>query len=788
MIRQRVIGAFLAILILFALNLSIYLWSNQKRSASMESLRHSISRQDIIASIKQNLNDLQKQVALLSQVTVEAGSGGASPAEVDQFKGQLQAIEKENQRLLDLSGPDARAQVESFQKTYRELSASWLIFYGNFGIHHARAITELATRSESLSRRVMQQLEQLQEDEKHRVEGAGANFYQVSRFTTRITIVIFAISILLAVGLAYAVSRYLARIFGEETQLLAVTTALSSELNLYPLLVKIMDTTTAILDADRSTLFLYDEKSNELWSRVAQGMEVQEIRFPSHLGIAGTVFTTRETINIPNAYTDPRFNPEVDKKTGYHTHSILCMPVINKQEQTIGVTQVLNKKGGPFTDKDEQRLRAFSAQASIAIENAKLFDDVLNMKNYNESILHSLSNGVVTLNAENQVVKCNDAASRILNIAKDQIEGHPADEFFSGENKWVLHTIAHVQETQVADFSMDTELLLSNENRISVNMTVVPLISIKKQPIGSMLVFEDITKEKRIKGTMARYMTKEVADKLLEGGETALGGQRHVASVLFSDIRNFTTIAEKMGSPEEVVSMLNEYFTIMVDVIFSYNGILDKYIGDAIMAVFGAPFSSIQDADHAVQTAVDMMRALTEFNNKRTGERKDPINIGIGINTGDLLSGNIGSLKRMDYTVIGDGVNLASRLEGINKHYGTNILISEFTFRQLNNSYRCREAGLIKVKGKDKPVGVYEVLDHHDRVSFPHMDEVLTIYGEGMGHYRQKEWTQAIEKFKSALVLNTHDHLSRVYVKRCEYFLHHPPEEPWDGAWVMESK
>ena len=193
----------------------------------------------------------------------------------------------------------------------------------------------------------------------------------------------------------------------DESQLLDVTSAISSELKLGPLLQKIMETTTEILEADRSTLFLHDDKRSELWSEVAQGVEVAEIRFPDHLGIAGSVYTTGQTVNIPDAYADSRFNPEVDKKTGYKTRSILCMPVVNKEGRTIGVTQVLNKKGGPFTRLDEKRLAAFSAQASIAIENATLFDEVLTMKNYNESMLESMSNGVLTLDEESHVAKCN---------------------------------------------------------------------------------------------------------------------------------------------------------------------------------------------------------------------------------------------------------------------------------------------------------------------------------------------------------------------------------------------
>jgi len=573
----------------------------------------------------------------------------------------------------------------------------------------------------------------------------------------------------------------------EESQLLEITTAISSELQLQPLLAKIMETTTEILDADRSTLFLYDEKTKELWSQVGQGLEIKEIRFPSHLGIAGTVFTTGETINIPEAYKDSRFNPEIDKKTGYITKTILCMPVKNKKGKTIGVTQVLNKKGDPFTKIDENRLRAFSAQAAIALENARLFDDVLNMKNYNESILESMSNGVITLDDKKRIVKSNSASLRILNTSVENIIGISADEYFSGKNAWIIENIDRVIETGKPYLAMDAEFFISDGKKVSVNLMVVPLINIKNESIGSMLVFEDITKEKRLKSTMARYMTKELAEKLLEAGDAMLGGQAQVATVLFSDIRSFTAISERVGA-QETVSMLNEYFTVMVDIIFNYGGILDKYIGDAIMAVFGVPFMTGEDADHAVMAGIDMLRALRDFNRERAKIGKSPINIGVGINTDEIVAGNIGSMKRMDYTVIGDGVNLASRLEGANKYYGTSLLISEFTFQNLKGKYMYREVDRLRVKGKAQPVSMYEILDYHDEHSFKNLKDVIGIYHEGMVLYRETKWNECIARFEKALSLNPNDNLTRICIERCEYFLKNPPEKDWDGVWTMTEK
>jgi len=198
----------------------------------------------------------------------------------------------------------------------------------------------------------------------------------------------------------------------KEMQFIDTVSDLTAEIDLGALLQKVMTESAKMLNSERSTLFLNDDKTNELFSLVGEGLRTSQIRFPNHLGIAGTVFTTGVSVNIPHAYADLRFNPAFDKQTGFFTRSILCVPVVNKSGKTIGVTQALNKRGGPFTVEDESRLKAFTSQISISLENAKLFDDIQNMKNYNESILESMANGVITLNEEGKIITCNASGLR----------------------------------------------------------------------------------------------------------------------------------------------------------------------------------------------------------------------------------------------------------------------------------------------------------------------------------------------------------------------------------------
>ncbi|MBF0553108.1 MAG: GAF domain-containing protein [Nitrospirae bacterium] len=571
----------------------------------------------------------------------------------------------------------------------------------------------------------------------------------------------------------------------QELEFLDIVADITSEIELSTLLQKVMSEATKMLHAERSTLFINDAKTNELWSMVGEGIDVTQIRFPNHLGIAGAVFTSGKSVNIPYAYADLRFNPGFDYKTGFFTRSILCTPVANKQGKVIGVTQVLNKRGGPFTDEDESRLKAFTAQISIALENAKLFNDIQNMKNYNESMLQSMSNGVITLDEEGKIITCNASGLRILKTGIEQIIGKETGNFFTGQNSWILDKVKQVEHTRSAEITMDAVLIFNGES-VSANVTVLPLVSDERKKLGNMIILEDISGEKRMKSTMSRYMDPALADQLLAGGDDILGGKSTPATVLFSDIRGFTTFTEELGA-HGTVSLLNEYFTLMMECIQAEGGMLDKFIGDAIMAGFGIPIPYDDNEDRAVRCAIEMIKSLWQWNIKRTADKKKPIDIGIGLNTDTVVSGNIGSPKRMDFTMIGDGVNLASRLESACKQYGTKILISENTYHKLRGIYQVRDIDDVIVKGKTRAVRIYEVLDYHTEETFPRLMEVAGYFREGRKAYQSGDWDHAAKLFRESLKLHAADKLSQIYVERCEHLKAAPPTM-WDGIWKMTSK
>ena len=573
----------------------------------------------------------------------------------------------------------------------------------------------------------------------------------------------------------------------EEAMLLEVVSSIASEMRLGPLLARILAAATQLLDSDRGTLFLYDAKRNELFSHVADGIASAEIRFPANAGIAGECFASGKAINIPNAYEDARFHQEIDRRTGYRTRNMLCMPIVTKGAGVIGVMQILNRKLGEFGPADERRLQAFCAEAAVSIQNAQLFEEVSAERNYNESILRSMSNAVLTLDAGGVLRKVNDAAVRILQRREHELVGRPLQELFAGNNAWVARSMDRVRVAGKTDIAVDTDLFIDGTQTVSVDLTTVPLKSLSDEPIGYMLMMEDITREKRLRSTLSRYMSKAVMDRLLEGGEAALGGINREVSVLFSDIRGFTSISERLGA-QETVALLNEYFTDMVDIVFAHQGVLDKYMGDMIMAVFGSVLQQADDPENAVMVGNKMMVGLRELNARLMARGREQIRIGVGISTGDVVAGNIGSPKRLEYTVIGHRVNIAHRLEDANKYYGTSVLICNQTYERMKDRSQVREIDLIRVRGIEAPFAIYEVIGHHTEDTFPQREAAVAQFSEGVSRYRRRRWKDAARCFREVLAANPEDRPSQIYLERCGIFDGTPPAADWDGVWTVQSR
>jgi adenylate cyclase len=320
-------------------------------------------------------------------------------------------------------------------------------------------------------------------------------------------------------------------------------------------------------------------------------------------------------------------------------------------------------------------------------------------------------------------------------------------------------------------------------------MNVLPTLQVAITYIGTS-VYGYLTegREKRkIRTAFQFYLTKSVVDEMLkDASKLQLGGERRVCTVLFSDIRGFTTISERL-SPEELVGLLNSYLTPMTNLVFKYDGTLDKYMGDAIMAIFGAPVPYEDHATRACYSALEMMEELKVLQSGWREQGLPEIDIGIGLNTGPMSVGNMGSEIRFDYTVMGDNVNLGSRLEGINKQYGTNIIVSESTLEVARNDIHVREMDSVRVKGKREPVRIFELLGKgkpsHATAA------MIEAFEQGIAFYKRQEWDQAIARFDSVRAeLKPNDFASTMYISRCETMRESPPGEGWDGVYTMTTK
>ena len=319
---------------------------------------------------------------------------------------------------------------------------------------------------------------------------------------------------------------------------------------------------------------------------------------------------------------------------------------------------------------------------------------------------------------------------------------------------------------------------------------VAPTLAIVISWMGSF-AFLSITegKDKRkIKRMLSQYVSPSILTTLIDKSPQdvlkAEVGSKENLTILFSDIRGFTSISERLPA-EKVVELLNGYLSGMVDVIFKYEGTLDKFIGDAIMAFWGAPIRTSDHAMRTVRAAFDMMAQLESFNQSLAAKGDIPLEMGVGINTGDVILGNIGSEKKLDYTIIGDNVNLASRMEGLTKYYGSSILITESTHAAIKSAIPCRIIDMVKVVGKKQGIRIYVPIDTRKGEA---IGDLLPLSQEGFDRYLNRDWDAAIKSYTRILSIRPDDKISRIFIDRCMGYKAAEPPVDWDGVYRMLRK
>jgi adenylate cyclase len=584
-----------------------------------------------------------------------------------------------------------------------------------------------------------------------------------------------------------------------DSELLAALLRAFAETAALPeLLGRLGDLLAAFLEAEHAAVWIYSARGDEMRGFPA-GAPAGEVRVPAGRGLTGAALQARHALTSADPQIDPRFDPSVDQPAGADARTLLCLPLTHERE-LVGVVVAADKRGGAFGSRDEERLRGVTPALSGLLERARRLDELERAREDHESILDGLSLAVIKVAPDGVLARANAAARRLFRRDTGGLPGCDSASFFAGANAWVLELLATAAELGAPRTASNRELALlppgpppsgvaeRRRRTASVHAQAVPLQGAAGTPAGSLLVIEDVTREKRLRGALTRYVDSDVAERLLEEGEGgALGGRVQKATILFADIRDFTRLTERLGA-QETVRLLNDAFGLLVDCVVDRRGTLDKYIGDGLMAVFGAPYSMGDDAENAVGAVLDMLRALRGFNQMRLERGLERLRMGFGLNTDEVLSGNIGSPRRMDYTVIGDGVNLAARLEGANRDYGTELLVSEFTLAELKRPYLLREVDRLRVRGRHRPVAVFELLDYAPEELLPHLRYVVALYNEGLERYRRREWDAARRMFDEALQQRSDDGPARTYRERCAFFERQPPPDDWDGVWDLTRK
>jgi len=490
-----------------------------------------------------------------------------------------------------------------------------------------------------------------------------------------------------------------------------VTQLINSTLDLEEVLRRVMDTIVELTGAERGFLMLIDDETGELEFKVAREMDRKTID-DSSFQISRTIVRQVASDGVPivttNAQADPRFRAQ-ESVVSYSLRSILCVPLRVKDKIT-GVVYADNRiKHGLFGDRDRDLLAAFANQAAVAIENARLFESVVNAKKLMDNIFASITSGVITTDDMDKITLFNRAAEQILGIPAQACLNAPYCSTLPVLGEVLPPLVEEVKTREKKYIRHEVEFSLPTRGQVSLSMNLSPLKNAQDETLGVAVVVDDLTEKKRYereRTMIKRYLPPELVENLPENlEELQLGGSRRMLTIFFSDIRGFTTYSET-HAPEQVVDIVNKYCALVHAALRAHNGIVDKYEGDAVMAHFNSPLlEEPQHALQAVRAAWAIKQVIEDYHQRVPPEYR--LQLGIGINTGEVVAGNIGAEDHMEYTLIGDAVNLAKRLQE-NAKPGQ-ILLGQSTYLLVKDYVQANALETIRVKGRVAAEQVYEV-------------------------------------------------------------------------------
>ncbi|MCD6552790.1 MAG: GAF domain-containing protein [Anaerolineae bacterium] len=491
-----------------------------------------------------------------------------------------------------------------------------------------------------------------------------------------------------------------------------VSRVINSTLDLEEVLKQVMDTIIELTGAERGFLMLIDDETGELEFKVAREMDRKTID-DSSFQISRTIVRQVASDGVPivttNAQADPRFRAQ-ESVVSYSLRSILCVPLRVKDRIT-GVVYADNRiKHGLFGDRDRDLLVAFANQAAVAIENARLFESVVNAKKLMDNIFASITSGVITTDDVDKITLFNRAAEKILGVPAHTCLNAPYSSALPVLGDVLPPLMEEVKTKGKKYIRYEVESYLPTRGQVNLSMNLSPLKNAQDETLGVAIVVDDLTEKKRYERERAmirRYLPPELIDSLPEDlDELQLGGSRRMLTIFFSDIRGFTTYSES-HAPEQVVEIVNQYCALVNAAIRAHNGIVDKYEGDAVMAHFNTPL--LEEPEHALQAvrAAWAIKLAVETYHQRVSP-DSRLQLGMGINTGEVVAGNIGAEDHMEYTLIGDAVNLAKRLQE-NAKPGQ-ILLGQSTYQLVKDYVLVNALEPIRVKGRAASEQVYELM------------------------------------------------------------------------------